>query len=138
MIFLQVFAKFMKMCSSPSVGSIFSKSDFCQHPMQDDVSIRKLASKPPLLKKYFRPVLCKNNMFRRLSGKWPSVEAQLSITSVLACIFKQIFIFSVSILPLSSGSSVDRHFYPRLHSGSNFHNCTLGVVTPLEKPCSMS
>ena len=58
--FLFIFcANFMKMCSSPSVGSIFSKSDFCQYPTQDDVSIPKVASKPPLLERHFRPVLCK-------------------------------------------------------------------------------
>ena len=137
-ISLHFFANFMKMCSSPSVGSIFSKSDFCQYPTQDDVSIPKVASKPPLLERHFRPVLCKNDIFHRLSGKWPTLEALFSITYVLACIFKQIFIFSVLILPLFLGSSVDRHFYPRLHSGSNFHISALGSVTPLEKLCLMS
>ena len=43
------------------------------------------------------------------------------ITSALASILKQIFIFSVLILPLFFGSFVDRHFYPSLHFGSNFH-----------------
>ena len=80
----------------------------------------------------------KNSMFRRLSGTWPTLEALFSITSVLACILKQIFIFSALILPLFLGTSVDRHFYLRLHSGSNFHISTLGFVTPLEKLCLMS
>ena len=77
-------------------------------------------------------------MFRRLNGKWPTLEALFSITSVLAYILKQIFIFPVLILPLVLGSSVDRHFYPRLHSGSNFHISALGFVAPLEKLCLMS
>ena len=77
-------------------------------------------------------------MFRRLSGKWPTLEALFSITLILACIFKHIFIFSALILPLFLGSFVDRHFYPRLHSDSNFHISALGSVTPLEKLCLMS
>ena len=63
----------------------------------------------------------KNNIFRRLSGKSPAWEALFIITSALASILKQIFIFSVLILPLFFGSFVDRHFYPSLHAGSNFH-----------------
>ena len=80
----------------------------------------------------------KNIIFRRLSGTWPTLEALFSITSVLACILIQIFIFSALILPLFLGTSVDRHFYLRLHSGSSFHISTLGFVTPLEKLCLMS
>ena len=52
----------------------------------------------------------KNNIFRRLNGKWPTLEALFSITSVLACSFKHIFVFSVLILPLFLGSSTDLHF----------------------------
>ena len=63
----------------------------------------------------------KNNIFCRLSGKSPAWEALFIITSALASILKQIFIFSVLILPLFFGSFVDRHFYPSLHFGSNFH-----------------
>ena len=80
----------------------------------------------------------KNDIFHRLSGKWPTLEALFSITYVLACIFKQIFIFSVLILPLFLGSSVARHCHPRLHSGSNFHISALGSVTHPEKLCLMS
>jgi len=65
-------------------------------------------------------------MFCRLSGKLPTLEALFNITSALACILKQIFIFSVLILPLFLGRFVDRHFYLRLHSGSNFHVSALG------------
>ena len=79
-----------------------------------------------------------NNMFCRLSGKWPTLEALFNITSAFACILKQIFIFSVLILPLFLGKFVDRHFYLRLHSGCNFHVSALGFVTPLEKLCLMS
>ena len=57
----------------------------------------------------------KNNMFRRLNGKWPVLQALFSITSALACILEQIFIFSVLTLPLFLGKFVDRHFYLRLH-----------------------
>ena len=56
----------------------------------------------------------------------PTLEAPFGITSALACILKQIFIFSVLILPLFLGRFVDRHFYLRLHSGSNFHVSALG------------
>ena len=80
----------------------------------------------------------KSNMVRRPSGKWPTLEALFSITSALACIFKQIFIFSVSILRLYLGSSVDRHFHPRLHSGSHFHISALDLVTPHGKLRCMS
>ena len=52
----------------------------------------------------------KNSMFRRLSGKWPALEVLFSITSVLACSFKHIFVFSVLTLPLFLGSSTDLHF----------------------------
>ena len=63
------------------------------------------------------PALCyaKNNMFCRVSGKWPTLEAPFGITSALACILKQIFIFSVLTLPLFLASFVDRHFSLRLH-----------------------
>ena len=59
---------------------------------------------------------CANyNMFCRVSGKWPLVEALFGITSALACILKQIFMFSVLTLPLFLASFVDRHFSLRLH-----------------------
>ena len=51
---------------------------------------------------------------------------------------KQICMFSLLILPLPLGKSVDRHFYLRLHSGSNFRVCAPGFVTFLEKLCLMS
>ena len=70
MIFLQDFANFMKMCSPPSVGSTFPKNDFCKYRVQDDVSIPKLASKPPLLGGLSALCCAKNNILRRLSGKW--------------------------------------------------------------------
>ena len=53
------FAHFMKMCSPPSVGSTFSKNDFCQYRVQDHVSTPKVASKPPLMGEHFPLVLCK-------------------------------------------------------------------------------
>ena len=114
-LFLYVFAFFVKMCSPPSVGSTFSKNDFCKYRVQEEVSIPKLASKPPLMGGHSRLVLCKNNMFCRVSGKWPTFEALFGITSALACILKQIFIFSVLTLPLFLASFVDRHFSLRLH-----------------------
>ena len=130
MIFLQDFANFMKMCSPPSVGSTFPKNDFCKYRVQDDVSIPKLASNHNFWGCLSALCCAKNNIFRRLSGKSPALEALFIITSALACIFKQIFIFSVLILPLFLGSSVDRHFHPRLHSGSDFHISALDFVTP--------
>jgi hypothetical protein len=54
-------------------------------------------------------------MFRRLSGTWPTLEALFSITSVLACILKQIFVFSVLALPFFLASFADRYFSLRLH-----------------------
>ena len=57
--FLHLFAFFMKMCSPPSVGSTFSKNDFYNYRVQEDVSIPNLASKPPLMGGHFRIVLCK-------------------------------------------------------------------------------
>ena len=119
----------MKMCSPPSVASKFSKNDFCQYRVQDDVSIPKLASKPPLFRGLSALCCAKNNIFRRLSGKSPALEALFIITSALACIFKQIFIFSALILPLFLGSSVDCLFHPRLHFGSDFHISALDFVT---------
>ena len=80
----------------------------------------------------------KNNIFCRLSGKWPTLEALFNVTPAFACILKQIFISPPLILPLFLGRFVDRHFYLRLHSGSNFHVSALGFATPLEKLCSMS
>ena len=53
------FANFMKMCSPPSVGSTFSKNDFCQYRVQDHVSIPKLAPKSPLFGGHFHHVLFK-------------------------------------------------------------------------------
>ena len=128
--FRQDFANSMEMCSPPSVGSTFPKNDFCKYRVQDDVSIHH----------HFwggLSALCcaKNNMFRRLSGKSPALEALFIITSALACIFKQIVIFSVLILPLFLGSSADRHFHPRLHSGSDFHISALDFVTHHGKLC---
>ena len=57
----------------------------------------------------------KNNMFCLVSGKLPILEALFGITYALACILKQIFIFSVLTLPLFLASFVDRHFSLRLH-----------------------
>ena len=57
----------------------------------------------------------KSSMFCQVSGKWPTLEAPFGITSALACILKQIFIFSVLTLPLFLASFVDRHFSLRLH-----------------------
>ena len=114
--FLYLFAFFMKMCSPPSVGSTFSNNVFCKYRVQEDVSIPKLASTPPLMGGHFRFVLCKNNnMFCRVSGKWPILDTLFGITSALACILKQIFIFLVLTLPLFLASFVDRHFSLRLH-----------------------
>ena len=42
----------------------------------------------------------KNDSFRRLSGKWPSWEAQFHITIDFACILDRIFIISRLILLL--------------------------------------
>ncbi len=83
------------------VGSTFSKNSFCNYRVQEAVSIPKLASKPPLM--------------GGLSGKWPTFEALFGITSALACILKQIFIFSVLTLPFFLASFADRHFSLRLH-----------------------
>ena len=113
--FLHFFAFFMKLCSPPSVGSTFSKTDFCKYRVQEDVSIPKLASKPPLMGGHFRLVLCKKYMFCRVGGKWPALEAPFGITSALACILKQTFIFSVLTLPLFLASIAGRHFSLRLH-----------------------
>ena len=196
-IFLWCFAIFIEICSPPSVGSTFSKYEFCQHRVQDDVSMPKLASKPPLLGGHFRPVLCKkynispterkmarfgspfqNHFcprmhfqadfhifgldFATVLGKlcWPSLLSPLALWFQspyfrfwfchssweklfnliwhLACTLKQIFIVLVLVLPLFLGRSVDRHLYPRLHSGSNFHICALGFVTSLGNPPLMS
>ena len=57
----------------------------------------------------------KYSMFCQVSGKWPTFEALFGITSALACILKQIFIFLVLTLPLFLASFVDRHFSLRLH-----------------------
>ena len=57
MIFLDFFAIVMKMCSPPSVGSTFPKADFCQHRVQGEVSVHKMASKPSLWEGRFRLVL---------------------------------------------------------------------------------
>ena len=96
--FLYFFALFMKIGSPLSVGSTFSKNDFCQYRVQDHVSIPKLASKSPLFGGHFHHVLFKNDSFRRLSGKWPSWEAQFHITIDFACILEQIFKISRLIL----------------------------------------
>ena len=115
MFFLHFFANFMKMCSPPSVGSTFSKNSFCNYRVQEAVSIPKLASKPPLMEGISALCCAKNNMFCRVSGIWHILEALLGITSALACILKQIFIFSVLTLPLFLASFLDRHFSLRLH-----------------------
>ena len=97
MNFLYLLAIVMNMCSPPSVGSTFSKNDFCKYRVQEDVSI-------PKRHHFWRGVsaLCcaKNNIFCRLSGKWPTLEALFNITSAFASILKQIFLSSVLLLPL--------------------------------------
>ena len=128
-IFLQDFANFIKMCSPPSVGSTFPKNDFCKYRVHDDVSIPNLLQNHHFWEGLSALCCAKNSIFRRLSGKSPALEALFIITSALASILKQIFIFSVLILPLFLGSSVDRHFHPRLHSGSDFHTSALDFVT---------
>ena len=57
----------------------------------------------------------KSSMFCQVSGKWTTLEAPFGITSALACILKQFFIFSVLTLPLFLASFVGRHFSLRLH-----------------------
>ena len=138
MIFLQDFANFMKMYSPPRWGAHFRRTIFA------NIVCKTMFPYPNWLQNHHFwggiSALCcaKNNMFRRLSGKWPTLEALFNITCVLACIFKQIFMFSALILPLFLGSSVDRHFYPRLHSGSNFHISALDFATAFGKLCLIS
>ena len=103
MMFLQFFANFIKMCSPPSVGStkLFPYPNWLQnHHLWEGISA----------------LCCANyTMFCRVSGKWPTFEALFGITSALACILKQIFIFSVLTLPFFLASFADRHFSLRLH-----------------------
>ena len=65
-----------------------------------------------------------NNELQIMIAKRPQIEKMpqtftletlFSITSALACILKQIFIFSALTLPLFLASFVDRHFSLRLH-----------------------
>ena len=115
MFFLHYFANFMKMCSPPSVGSTFPKNSFCNYRVQEAVSIPKLASNRHLWEGISALCCANYNMFCRVSGKWPTFEALFGITSALACILKQIFIFSVLTLPFFLASFADRHFSLRLH-----------------------
>ena len=115
MFFLHFFANFMKMCSPPSVGSTFPKNSFCNYRVQEAVSIPKLASNHHLWEGISALCCANYNMFCRVSGKWPTFEALFGITSALACILKQIFIFSVLTLPFFLASFADRYFSLRLH-----------------------
>ena len=104
--FLYFFAIFMKMCSPPSVGSTFSKTDFCKYRVHDDVFIPKLASKPPLMGGYFRLVLCKKYYVLPSERKMAHFR-----------------------------SSVWHHLCSRMHFKANFHIFGLDFVTPLGQIC---
>ena len=106
MIFLQFFLNFMKMCSPPSVGSTFSKNDFCKYRVQEDVSIPKLAWKPALMGEHFHLVLCK---------KYYVLLSERKIAHF--------------------GSSVWHHFCSRMHFKANFHIFGLDFAIFLGKLC---
>ena len=113
--FLYFFAFFIKMCSPPRWEAHFRKTVFAT------IVCKKLFPHPNWLQYHhlcegISALCCANyNMFCRVSGKWPTLEAPFGITSALACILKQIFILSVLTLPLFLGRFVDHHFYLRLH-----------------------
>ena len=99
----------MKMCSPPSVGSTFPKNDFCKYRVHDDVSMPKLASKPPLLGGHFRPVLCKKYYISPTERK-------------IACL----------------GSPIYHYFCSRKHFKANFHIFGVDFATFLRKLCWLS
>ena len=113
--FLYFFAIFIKMCSPPWWEAHFRKT------VVATIVCKKLFPYPNWLQNHhlwegISALCCANyNMFCRVSGKWPTFEALFGITSALACILKQIFIFSVLTLPFFLASFADRHFSLRLH-----------------------
>ena len=114
-IFLYFFAFFIKLCSPPWWEAHFRKTVFAT------IVCKKLFPYPNWLQNHhlwegISALCCANySMFCRVSGKWPTFEALFGITSALACILKQIFIFSVLTLPFFLASFADRHFSLRLH-----------------------
>ena len=85
------FAKVMNMCSPPSVGSTFSKNDFCPYRVQDHVSIPKLASKSPLFGGAFPPCAVQKIV---VFADWAEngSPGMLSFASLLiSCILDRIF-----------------------------------------------
>ena len=113
--FLYFFAFSINMCSPPWWEAHFRKTVFAT------IVCKKLFPYPNWLQNHhlwegISALCCANySMFCRVSGKWPTFEALFGITSALACILKQIFIFSVLTLPLFLASFVGRHFSLRLH-----------------------
>ena len=92
------FIIFMKMCSPPRQEAHFRKPIFANIVYKAKFPFPKW-----LQNHYFGgviSVLCcsKNSSFRRLSGKWPSWEAQFHITIDFACILDRIFKKSQLIL----------------------------------------
>ena len=113
--FLYFFAFFIKMCSPPWWETHFRKTVFAT------IVCKKLFPYPNWLQNHhlwegISALCCANyTMFCRVSGKWPTFEALFGITSALACILKQIFMFSVLTLPFFLASFADRYFSFRLH-----------------------
>ena len=115
MIFLHFFANFIKCAPRHRWEAHFRRTVFAT------IVCKRLFPYPNWLQNHHLwegiSALCcaKYSMFCRVSGKWPILEALFGITSALACILKQIFIFSVLTLPFFLASFADRHFSLRLH-----------------------
>ena len=110
MIFLPVFADFIKMCSPPKQEAYFRKTLFANIVRKTDFPCPKW-----LQNHHFGgsiSVLCcsKNNSFCRLSGKWTSWEALFSVTWIVACFLDYIFIifssFFKNVLPAKGASMI--------------------------------
>ena len=115
MIFPQLFANFIKMCSPPSGEAHFRRTVFATIVCKRTLPYQNWLQNHHLWEGISALCSAKDSTFCRVSGKWPTLEAPFGITSALACILKQIFIFSVLTLPFFLASFADRHFCLRLH-----------------------
>ena len=116
-----IFLHFLWKCAArPRWGAHFRRTIFANIACKKRFPYPDCFKNHPFSRSISALCCAKSNMFCRLSGKWPTLEALFNSASAFACILKQIFISSVLILPLFLGRFVDRRFYLCLHSGFQY------------------
>ena len=110
MIFLHLFCIFYKNVLPAQAGSTFPNDDFCQHRVQDGLSMLRMASKPPLWRVHFRPVLFKKQQLlpneRKMAVLGGSVQRHLNCRMLFGLHFHTFSSFFKNVLPAKVASMI--------------------------------